>query len=188
MAVRAVTGITGTSIVGKTESSGDLLTAGRPCRSVPAGFTLLELMLVMVLLSLSVSLFLGIQFQQRDNLRLRNSARRLFTFFQAARSQALLANRDNDCWYQTASRQVVETIKRRHLALPEKVFLLSESTSGTSEEVPEKIHLARFYADGTVSGDLLTLRSGKKSLILSFDPLLGTMHLSPVLDAADVEQ
>jgi prepilin-type N-terminal cleavage/methylation domain-containing protein len=151
------------------------LTDSNAVKEHPAGFTLVELLVVMVLLALTVSIWYGINFRQRDSFRLRTAARSLHTFFLASRSYALLADQDNECRYLPAARTVEESLRHRQQQLPPGIDVC---LSVGGEPLGEPEVLLTFYADGSAAGGPLYLRSGSRQLLLEVDPVLGEVKIS----------
>ncbi len=153
------------------------MTDSSAVKKTPAGFTLVELLVVMVLLALSVSIWYGVNFRQRDSFRLRTAARSLHAFFLASRSYALLADQDNECQYLPAARVVEESLRHRRQELPPGIDVcLSVDGEPLVGEEPEV--LLTFYADGSAAGGPLFLRSGSRQLLLEVDPVLGEVKIS----------
>lgn len=138
------------------------------------GFTLLEMIIVVALLGLSLTLFLGYNFSQRERLQLKSSARELFTFFQAARGYALVQGQTNPCLFDPGNRTVSESLHGKVLALPEAVDLVLEEEAG---EEPVTTTLTVFYPDGSARGGEVRLRGGGRSLSLIIDPFLGEVSI-----------
>lgn len=155
------------------------VTVSPPSKGSSAGFTLLELLVVMVLLALSVSIWYGINFRQRDSFRLKTATRSLHSFFLASRSYALLADQDNECRYLPDSRTIEESLRQRQLQLPEGIAI-SLSAEGDVLQEPES--LLTFYADGSAAGGPFFIHSGSRQLAMEVDPILGKVS---VRDAKD---
>jgi len=134
-----------------------------------------ELLVVMVLLALSVSIWYGINFRQRDSFRLKTAARSLHAFFLASRSYALLADQDNECHYLPDSRTIEESLRQRQLKLPKGITI---SLSAEGEPLREKELLLTFYADGSADGGPLFIHSGSRQLVMEVDPVLGKVEIT----------
>ncbi len=143
------------------------------------GFTLVELLVVMVLLALSVSIWYGINFRQRDSFRLKTATRSLHAFFLASRSYALLADQDNECHYLPDSRTIEESLRQRQLKLPEGIAI---SLSADEEPLQEPELLLTFYADGSAAGGPLFICSGSRQLVMAVDPVLGEVRIQAEKD------
>ena len=151
-------------IVGKTDS----------------GFTLIELIVVVSLIALSLSIIVGVNFNQRDNLQVKSTARQLNSFLLSARSSAILNHQVNRCWYLPEYDEVITDIRQRTLSLSSKVSLTLPDQETLAEE---KILLAYFYADGSAGAGNICLQAGKRSILLQIDPLLGFVSLLADCDA-----
>lgn len=141
------------------------------------GFTLVELLVVMMLMALATSVWFGINFRQRDAFRLKTTARSLHSFLLASRSYALLADRDNECRYLPAEHRVTETLRQRQVAVPEKV-VVSLPESDVAALPDQALRLATFYADGSAAGGPVLLQVGDRQLTVRIDPLLGGVAIA----------
>lgn len=137
---------------------------------------MLELVVVAFLITLSLSLVVGVNFKQRDSLQVRSSARELYSFLLSVRSQAILQDRDNRCWYLPEQNKVVSEFRQRALVFPDTVSLLFPSENLQSAGLG-KILIANFYPDGSASGGDLCLQAGPRAMTVRVDPILGFVSL-----------
>lgn len=147
-----------------------ILTAGK----TDSGFTLIELIVVVFLISLSLGVVVGINFKQSDSLQMKSSARQLYSFLLTARSLAILHNQVNRCWYLPEQDEVVSDIQERPLSVPPKVSL---ALPGQEPFSNGKMLLAYFYPDGSAGAGEFCLQSGKRAMMLRVDPFLGFVSL-----------
>ncbi|MDX6748718.1 prepilin-type N-terminal cleavage/methylation domain-containing protein [Geminicoccaceae bacterium 1502E] len=118
-------------------------------RSAEAGFTLLEVMVVLVIASLAVMVALP-RFASLFEPSLAEQARQVERTLREARSRARA----------TASIQEVDAAMLR-------------AALGRGDGRVEGEQSVLFFPDGSASGGLFTLRSGSDSLLLSIDWLTG---------------
>lgn len=149
-----------------------ILTAGK----TDSGFTLIELIVVVLLIALSLSLIVGINFKQRDSLQVKSTARQLYSFLLSARSSAILNHQVNRCWYIPEQGQIVSDLRQRSFFVPAGVSVLRPEQQ---KSAGEKVLLAYYYSDGSASSGNICLQSGARSMLLEIDPLLGFVSLFP---------
>ena len=165
--------------------------------SPTAAFTLVELIVVVAIMTMGMSLFLGINYRQRETLRWRSNLRELHVFLKVARSYAVLERRFNECRYNLEQRSFVEGLrgKRVELAVGVECVLSDEQQAlvdagaggktttddAVAVEKPE-IVIVTFYADGGASGGPLELRGGSKGAFLEIDPLTGEVKVEERVD------
>lgn len=139
-----------------------------------SGFTLIELIVVVFLITLSLGIVVGVNFKQRDSLQVKSTSRQLYSFLLTARSLAILNNQVNRCWYLPERDEVVADIQHRSLSVPAKISL---TLPGQEPLAGEKVLLAYFYSDGSGGAGNFCIQSGKYSIMLQIDPLLGFVSL-----------
>ena len=140
-----------------------------------SGFTLIEIIIVVILLALCVSLLLGINYSQQDSFRLKKDSRSLYSFFLAARSYALLENRDNECRYFPESRLIEESLRKKHMSLQDGIVI---NTNGKDMREDQSVHLVTFFSDGSAGSGSVVMKAGEKAITLRIDPVLGSVHLA----------
>lgn len=149
----------------------------RRLRRSCGGFTLIELIIVVLLITLSVGLLVGRNYSQRDSLQLQTTARKLYSFFLAARSAAILDADVNRCLYRRDSGQIYTVLRRRQLNLPPAVSIVIAADTDAETEERAEVELLTYYADGSSSGGDITLVCGQRELVVHVDPLLGFVHM-----------
>ncbi len=170
---------------------------GRRSRRPVAAFTLVELIVVVAIMGLGLSLFLGLNYRQRENFRWRSGLRELQVFLKVARSYAILERRANTCSYRPSGRLIFESLRGRRLVLPEGVMLMlspedrarleklvgetEASVSGENDKAggasPVKLDLVTFYGDGGATGGPLRLQSGVRRARVEIDTLTGEVKI-----------
>ena len=150
-----------------------------------AAFTLVELIVVVAIMGLGLSVFLGLNYRQRESFRWRTSLRELKVFLKLARSYAVLEHRPDICTYDPARRTFQESLRRRRVELAPGVELkLSEEEQAAAAAPPAEgekkkapLKLVTFYPDGGAGGGPLRLRSGSRRARLEIDPLTGEVRI-----------
>ena len=140
-----------------------------------SGFTLIEIIIVVILLALSLSLLLGVNYSQRDSFRLKTGSRSLYSFFLAARSYALLENRDNECRYFPESRLIEESLRQKHMSLQDGIVI---NTNSKDMREDRSVHLVTFFSDGSAGSGSVVMQAGDKAITLHIDPVLGSVRLA----------
>lgn len=141
----------------------------RPCRS-SSGFSLLELLAVLLIIAVATGVFLGYNYTQRDTVQLRSAMGELRQFLRLAQGYALLEGQENECVYDVQSHVFRESLRGRELPLPEVVVVdLSDLEAG--QDVSRFITL--FYPDGSSQGGMIRLGAAGQELTVRIDPVLG---------------
>ncbi len=135
------------------------------------GFTLLEMLVVLLIITVATGLFLGMNFRHKDSVAARSFASELSQFMRTARSYAILEGRENLCEYHPLESKVVERLKGRYLRLPDNVELVFED-----KEKDQKHIFASFFEDGSLIVDSFAVRAGEHVLLPQTDPLLGKVR------------
>jgi prepilin-type N-terminal cleavage/methylation domain-containing protein len=138
-----------------------------------SGFSLMELLVVMLIISIASGVFLGYNYRQRDSVRLRSAAGEVRQFLRVVQGHAVLEGRDNTCQYRIGEHTLVEALRGRKLALPESVTLDLEGQRLEEEAVV----LARFFADGSAEAGRIVLAAAGQNIIVIIDPVLGEVHV-----------
>ncbi len=166
---------------------------GHSAGAAERAFTLVELIVVVAVMGLGLSLFLGLNYHQREAFRWRTNLRELHVFLKVARSYAVLERQTNICRFDSAKKSFSEELRGRKMTLTapaELVLTEAQKSSFTAAErelsVAEdddsrpqpKIILFTFYADGGASGEPIRIKSGRRQAELAVDPLTGTIKLT----------
>lgn len=128
------------------------------------------MIVVLVLLGVSLSLFLGFNFRSLEGMRLRTTGKDLYQFFKGARSAAMIQDTPNACLYYPANATIQEGLRNRHMFLPSGVAIILEDPPNDDEE---PIALTTFYPDGTAVTNTILLGVGERRLAISIHPILG---------------
>ncbi|WP_158269856.1 type II secretion system protein [Desulfonatronum sp. SC1] len=138
------------------------------------GFSLLELLVVMLIISVSLGIFLGYNYTQRDTVMLRSTVSEARQFLRMAQGFALLEGRDNECVYQPQEHLLRETLRGRELTLPEIVRVSAEDLQPLGDA---HLRVTAFYADGSSLGGRLKLAAADREMVIRMDPILGETYL-----------
>ncbi|MBN2706696.1 MAG: prepilin-type N-terminal cleavage/methylation domain-containing protein [Deltaproteobacteria bacterium] len=172
-----------------------ILTAGK-IKAGPAGggirrgarnsaFTLVEMIVVVAVMTLGLSLFLGLNHRQRESLVWRTKLRELQVFFKAARSHAILQRRSNDCLFNPESGGLREQLDRRRVQLgpgveieltaAQQAFLEAAANAEPRQEgaMQAEVSLLTFYADGGASGAPIRVFGPRSEAEFTVNPLTG---------------
>lgn len=141
-------------------------TAGRTDAS---GFTLVELLVVLLLMALSASLVFGLNLRQRDSLALRDFGVSLGGYLQLARSTALAEGRPALCLLDREKRVISCSLLSRTLPLPRGMSVSVDGFPDAGASLP----LMEYFMDGSALGGRLNLRYGEYAAAIEVDPLLG---------------
>ena len=136
-----------------------------------AGFTLLELIVVMVIMALAAALALPNGERTRRGLTLQATALVLASSLKNARSEAIQSNRERKLVIDLASRRFwVEGQGPAH-ALPRELFVSTEVP--VSEQAAAGVALVRFRPDGSSSGGKIKFEAPRQTALVSIDWLTG---------------
>lgn len=135
------------------------------------GFSLLEIMLVLVIIALSYALVPKMLFSGVSGPELRSNARAVATGLRRTRDAAI-----------TTKRETVMSInlEARDFTLPNdpKVHKLNEQLdiklfTAEADLISEKIGTIRFFPDGTSNGGRVTVAAGERGFEIDVDWLTG---------------
>jgi len=140
------------------------------------GFTLLEIMVVMIIAALMVALVPPLFSGAVSGTKLKGSARDLAVALRETRSQAIIHNSEKLVHLDLESpRYRVGNTKPQ--ALPANVVMAVETITG--ERVAEMSqHVVHFYPDGSSSGELITLSGGNQAYHLQLNWLTGSIAIT----------
>ncbi|HYD48074.1 MAG TPA: prepilin-type N-terminal cleavage/methylation domain-containing protein [Terriglobales bacterium] len=159
-----------------------------------AGFTLLELMLVLVILAVTVGLMIP-RFRDRSQQELESHAKRLIMTFRLLRSEAILheatyrLNYDLDgerYWITTSDRRAnldnlvteLGSLARR-TQLPELIEIRDVALPMHDVRVNQGEVYTEFYPDGTVDPTVIHLATERTAMTLFVDPMNNRLMMNP---------
>ena len=139
-----------------------------------AGFTLLELLVVLATLSLVAALALPSLRRPPDNLRLETATRTLASALRLSRAQAIVRNADVVLTIH-ADRRVFESSTGSAIQLDQEISV--EMIYAASERRGRAAGAIRFFPDGTSSGGDIVLTLDKRRARISVNWLTGEARL-----------
>jgi general secretion pathway protein H len=140
-----------------------------------AGFTLLELLVVLGILAVAAIIATSLGGQRRANSLLRSAALELGAALRASRASAIRSNVEMTFIFDAAGRQYwVEGADSRQ-QLPDQ--LLAELVIPGAEQVGSAAGRFRFYPDGSSSGGQIVLRQGGSTAVVAVDWLTGNAQV-----------
>ena len=145
------------------------------------GFTLLELLVVLLIISLVVGLIPPLFSAALPGTRLKGAARDLASDLRETRNQAITHNRVMDVLLNPETAQY--QINNRNHRLPEGVTLGIKSGSSENGQYPAE-HRLRFYPDGSATAARITLSRNGQGYELTLDWLIGRIRIAEINDDA----
>lgn len=133
------------------------------------GFTLIEIIIVVLLVAVSMAVVVGINFRQRSDFKLRAAARHTAAFFNTARSAAVMEGVDNLVMYEPKPNAVVDGVRNKTIELPKGIAFVPNYEVEEGQPFP----LVLFYSDGSAQAETLRITTGERSMFLRTDPILG---------------
>lgn len=144
------------------------------CR-LQAGFTLFELLVVLLIMSVSLGLFLGFNFRQQEAIELQGQGHAIAQVMRAAKSTAIVRGESNACLYDPKIKTVHSQLNKRRHTLPSRLELHINDT-----RVDDEAELAVFYPDGAAETEKIVLHSTEsdQTIAIQIDPLFGDIQLA----------
>ena len=136
-----------------------------------AGFTLLELIVVMVILALAAALALPNGERTRRGLTLQATALDLASSLKNTRSEAIQSNREQKLVIDLAGRRFWGEGQGPAHALPRELIVSTEVP--VSEQSAAGVASVRFRPDGSSSGGKIKLEAPRQTALVSIDWLTG---------------
>lgn len=146
-------------------------------RRANAGFTLLELLVVMVILTV-VATVTAVRFSGGiDQARLRAESRQLVALLRAARTEAMVSSTVTGIDSDTHDTSYLSYPALQRIELPEGIAIDIASQAVSSGAAQNAI---RFYPDGSSSGGDIQLSSPAGSFAITVGWLTGEVSLADV--------
>ena len=140
-----------------------------------AGFTILELLVVLVIGAIAYSLVLGVPFRGPSTADLKAASRALASGLRQAQSMALATRRDATLTLDLETREYEVSGTEGTRSLPKGLELkLFTSQSEVSSERKGSI---RFYPDGSSTGGRITVAAGERKYLVDVDWLTGRVSI-----------
>ena len=149
---------------------------GRPCSSGRmAGFTLLELMAVLVIAGLIYAVLLASPFGRASAGDLKAAARTLASGLRQAQAVAITTRRDALLTVDVESREFrVGDLAPHHVSdqVDLKLYTAQQEVSS------QRVGAIRFYPDGSSSGGRITVSSGERKYLVDVDWITGRVSIN----------
>jgi general secretion pathway protein H len=139
------------------------------------GFTLLELLVVLVITVMMVALVPPLLSRLAASAELKGTTRQLAAALRYARDEAITRHSDGLLELDLGQRRFRVTGSPREFALPESIAVkLFTARSELLDEVSGSI---RFFPDGSSTGGHITLASGRLAYTVNVDWLTGRVSI-----------
>lgn len=139
------------------------------------GFSLLELIIVLVIAGAAMGLVLTFSGKGASAADLKASARALASGLRAAQSTAMATRRDAVMTLDVDARAFTFSGDDRAHKLPEGIDM--KLFTAASEVETERKGSIRFYADGSSTGGRITVSSGERKYLVDVDWLTGRVKI-----------
>jgi general secretion pathway protein H len=140
------------------------------------GFTLIELMLVIVLMAMTYVLVPRYLFSGVSGADLKASSRDIAAGLRAARAEAVHSRRDTSLVLDMEKRSFRISGSEQVRQLPEALELKLQTAQ--SEIVNESQGAIRFFPDGSSTGGRVTVASGQRKFEVDVDWLTGKVSIA----------
>lgn len=139
------------------------------------GFSLLELLLVLVIAAAGYALVVRFSTGGVSGAELKSAARSVAAGLRDARGRAIATQRTATLTIDLERRAFEVSGGGRARTLPERLEL--KLYTAQSEIVDERRGAIRFYPDGSSTGGRVTLASGERALLVDVDWLTGRVSI-----------
>ena len=140
------------------------------------GFTLLELLVVLVIGAVMYALILGVPFRGASVADLKSAARSLASGLRQAQSMAMVSRRDAVLTVDMEARAYVLAGETEPKSLPKDIEL--KLFTAQSEVVSDSRGGIRFYPDGSSTGGRITVKAGERQYLVDVDWLTGRVSIA----------
>jgi general secretion pathway protein H len=144
-------------------------------RRAERGFTLLELLLVLVVAAASYALILRVSAGGASGAEIKSAARAVAAGLRDARGTAIATQESAALLLDLERRSLEVSGGRSSRTLPQRLDV--KLYTAQSEIVDEKHGAIRFYPDGSSSGGRVTISSGERKLLVDVDWLTGRVSI-----------
>ena len=141
-----------------------------------AGFTMLEMILVLVLGAGILAMVIGLAPKGASSADLKASARALASGLRQAQSTAMATRRDTTLIVDMESREFNFTGSTRAHVLPTGIDL--KLLTAQTEVESERKGAIRFYPDGSSTGGRITVAAGERHFFVDVDWLTGRVAIN----------
>ena len=136
-----------------------------------SGFSLLEVMMVLVIIAMSYMLLPKLVFSGVSGAELRSNARAVATGLRLARDAAINTKRDSVLSINLESREFTLPNDTRLHKLNDKLDV--KLYTAEDDLISDKVGTIRFYPDGSSNGGRVTVAAGERGFEIDVDWLTG---------------
>jgi general secretion pathway protein H len=140
-----------------------------------AGFTLLEVIVVLALGAIIYAVILGGSLGKASAADLKAAARSLASGLRTAQTTAMSTRRDALLTLDMDSREYLATGEGQSHKLPDNIDV--QLFTAQTEVTSEKRGSIRFYPDGSSTGGRITVASGERKYLVDVDWLTGRVSI-----------
>ena len=140
-----------------------------------AGFTLLEIIIVLAIGAVIYTLILGVPLRGGTSADLKAAARSLASGLREAQTTAMATRRDASLVIDLDARQFTIAGDKRARKLPDGIELKLDTAE--SEVAGEHRGGIRFYPDGSSTGGRITVSAGERKYLVDVDWLTGRVSI-----------
>ena len=140
-----------------------------------AGFTLLEMIVVLALAAIVYAIVLSAPFGKASAGDLKAAARTLAAGLRTAQAHAMASRRDALLTLDVEAREYLLTGETEVRKLPDRIDLKLHTAQ--TEVASERKASIRFYPDGSSTGGRITVSSGERKYLVDVDWLTGRVSI-----------
>lgn len=168
----------------RTLPAGNLIViqTGHPLRRSERqdGFTLLELLVVLVVIGLMATAIPGFLLRDNDALELESATRRVAEGLRSAQNAAIIENRDQVFNLDVEQRQFLAGSTGAPVQLPPDIAL--RFITARQEQTGSSAARIRFHPDGSSTGGRITLERRDLRSVIDVDWLTGLISIADEAD------
>ena len=147
----------------------------RPAARAIAGFTLLEVMVVLAIGAIAYVMILGVPMRGASIYDLKSAARTLASGLRQAQTVAMATRRDALLTIDVDAREFLTSGEAQVRRLPDNVDV--KLFTAQSEVSSDRRGSIRFYPDGSSTGGRITVSSGERKYLVDVDWLTGRVSI-----------
>lgn len=140
------------------------------------GFTLLEIVVVLVIGAIAYTLVLGVPFRGPSTADLKAAARTLASGLRQAQTTAMATKRDATLTLDLDAREFEVSGSQGVRSLPSSLEL--KLFTAQTEVASERRGSIRFYPDGSSTGGRITVASGERKYLIDVDWITGRVSIA----------
>jgi general secretion pathway protein H len=140
-----------------------------------AGFTIIEVIVVLVIGAIAYALILGVPMRGASIYDLKSASRSLASGLRQAQSSAMATRRDTVLTLDMETKEFAVPGVSDMRKLPQAIDL--KLYTAQSEVTSEKRGSIRFYPDGSSTGGRITVSSGERKFLVDVDWLTGRVSI-----------